>query len=115
TIAEEELKVFHEAYSGTGFIVYAPTGKVLAYTGLAGPPLPRGSFAGLDALDRGVVEARVIASEGCSSVKVADPSYVMARSVRGSGVVVACMAIDAKYLSNTSAKLGVELAVAHGE
>jgi adenylate cyclase len=113
--AEEELKVFHEAYPGTAFVVYAASGKVLAQVGLAAPALPRGSFVGIEALDKGVAETRVIASEGCSVAKSADPSFVMARSVRSAGVVVACMTIDAKYLANTSSKLGVELAIAHGE
>jgi adenylate cyclase len=113
--AEEELKVFHEAYPGTAFVVYAASGKVLAQVGLAAPALPRGSFVGIEALDKGVAETRVIAGEGCSVAKSADPSFVMARSVRSAGVVVACMTIDAKYLANTSSKLGVELAIAHGE
>ena len=113
--AEEELKVFHEAYPGTSFVVYAASGKVLAQVGLAAPALPRGSFVGIDALDKGVAETRAIATEGCSTAKSADPAFVMARSVRNAGVVVACMTIDAKYLANTSAKLGVELAIAHGD
>jgi len=113
--AEEELKVFHEAYPGTAFVAYASSGKVLSQVGLPGPALPRGSFVGIDALDKGVAETRVIASEGCSSTKSGDPAFVMARSVRDAGVVVACMNIDAKYLANTSAKLGVELAIAHGD
>jgi adenylate cyclase len=113
--AEEELKVFHEAYPGTAFIVYAPSGKVLSQIGLPGPALPRGSFVGIDALEKGVAETRVIASEGCSTTKSPDPAFVMARSVRNAGVVAACMSIDAKYLANTSAKLGVELAIAHGD
>ena len=113
--AEEELKVFHEAYPGTAFVVYATSGKVLAQVGLAGPALSRGSFAGIESLDKGVAETRVIVPEGCSVAKSTDPSFVMARSVRSAGVVVACMTIDAKYLANTSAKLGVELAIAHGD
>ncbi len=113
--AEEELKVFHEAYPGTAFVVYAASGKVLAQVGLAGPALSRGSFAGIESLDKGVAETRVIVPEGCSVAKSTDPSFVMARSVRSAGVVVACMTIDAKYLANTSAKLGVELAIAHGD
>jgi len=47
--------------------------------------------------------------------KSSDPAFVMARSVRNAGVVLACMSFDAKYLANTSSKLGVELAVAHGD
>jgi adenylate cyclase len=113
--ASEELKVFHDAYPGTSFIVYATSGKVLAQVGLAASALPRGSFAGIEALDKGVAETRMIAAEGCSAAKSTDPSFVMARSVRSAGVVVACMTIDAKYLANTSAKLGVELAVARGD
>jgi adenylate cyclase len=113
--AEEELKVFHDAYPGTAFVVYAPSGKVLSQIGLPGPALARGSFVGIEVLDKGVAEARLIASEGCSTTKSADPAFVMARPVRNAGVVVACMSIDAKYLANTSAKLGVELAVARGE
>jgi adenylate cyclase len=113
--AEVELKVFHEAYAGTSFIVYGAAGKVLAQTGLPAPALPRGAFAGLDAIDNGASETRVIARGGCSTKVSTDPAFVMARSVRGSGTVVACMSLDARYLSNTSAKLGVELAVARGE
>ena len=113
--ANEELKVFHEAYPGTAFIVYAATGKIVTQMGLPGGALPQGSFAGLDALGKGVSETRLIMPEGCGSTKSADPSFVMARSVRGTGIVVACMALDSKYLSNTSAKLGVELAIARGE
>jgi len=113
--AQEELKVFHEAYPGTAFVVYASSGKVLSQIGLPGPALPRGSFAGVEVLDKGVAEARVIAGEGCSMAKSSDPAFVMARSVRNAGVVLACMSFDAKYLANTSSKLGVELAVAHGD
>ena len=114
TAAEEELKVFHEAYPGTGFIVYRADGVVVGQGGIAGTALPRGSFVGLEALARGTDEARVVATDGCSTTKSADPSYVMARPIRGSGTIVACMRIDAKYLSNSSAKLGIELAVAQG-
>ncbi len=117
TAAEEELKVFHEAYSGTGFIVFGPSGKVLAQIGLSGAALPRGSFVGAGAVEMAAAgDSRTIAPDGCSVVKSPDPSFVMARPVRDTGgFVVACMSIDAKYLSNTSAKLGVELAIAKGE
>ena len=113
--AEVELKVFHEAYPGTAFIVYGTSGKPLAQIGLPGPALPRGSFVGVEAVDTGAGEVRIILPDGCSTTKSPDPSFVMARSIRGAGTVIACMTIDAKYLSNTSAKLGVELAVARGE
>ena len=113
--AEVELKVFHEAYPGTAFIVYGASGKPLAQIGLPGPALPRGSFVGVEAVDTGAGEVRIILPDGCSTTKSPDPSFVMARSIRGAGTVIACMTIDAKYLSNTSAKLGVELAVARGE
>ena len=113
--AEEEIRVFHEAYPGTAFIVYATSGRILAQMGLPGPALPREAFGGLEGLDHGVAEVRLIQTEGCSTVKSTDPSFVMARSVRAAGVLVACMAIDAGYLANTSAKLGVELAIACGD
>lgn len=113
--AEGELKVFHEAYPGTAFVVYGASGKTLAQVGLAAPALPRGSFVGVEAVDTRGGEVRVILPEGCATAKSPDPSFVMARSIRGAGTVIACMTIDAKYLSNTSAKLGVELAVARGE
>ncbi len=115
TAAEVELKVFHEAYPGTAFIVYGASGKPLAQIGLPGPALPRAAFVGVEAVDTGAGEVRIILPEGCSTTKSPDPSFVMARSIRGAGTVIACMTIDAKYLSNTSAKLGVELAVARGE
>lgn len=110
--AVDELKVFHDAYPGTAFIVYAPSGKLLAQVGLTAPALPRGSFVGVDANAK-LAETRLVAPAGCSTTKDADPAFVMARPVRGAGLVVACMAMDAKYLSNTSSKLGVELALAH--
>jgi adenylate cyclase len=113
--AEEELKVFREAYPGTAFAVYAATGKVVAQMGLPGGALPRGSFVGIDGLEKGMTVVKVIATEGCAVTKSNDPAFVMARSVRGAGTVVACMTIDEQYLANTSAKLGVELAVARGE
>ena len=70
---------------------------------------------GVEAVDTRGGEVRVILPEGCATTKSPDPSFVMARSIRGAGTVIACMTIDARYLSNTSAKLGVELAVARGE
>jgi adenylate cyclase len=88
--AEEELKVFHKAYPGTGFIVYGTGGKIVAHMGLPGPALPRASFVGLEAIDtKG--EVRLIQAEGCSTVKSTDPSFVMARPIRDAGLVVACM------------------------
>ena len=115
--AEEELRVFHEAYSGTGFVVYGPSGLVLAQIGLSGAALPRGTFVGIDAVEKAASgDIRTIAPTGCSTTKAADPSFAMARPIRATGgLVVACMALDAKYLSNTSAKLGVELAIARGD
>ena len=114
--AEEELRVFHNAYSGTGFIVYRAGGDVLGRIGIEGKPLPLVTFTGGAAVEMAATkDLRTILPEGCSDHKADDPTFAMARRVRGGGFVVACMAIDEKYLANTSDKLGVELAIAKGE
>lgn len=100
--ADSELKVFHEAYPGTGFIAFDTNGQLLGQVGISGTTLPRASFDG--------PQGRLVAPRGCSTVAAA-PAFVMVRPIRGGGVVVACMAIDGAYLANTSEKLGIELGI----
>ena len=106
--AEEELRVFHDAYPGTGWIVYGAGTAPLAQIGLPGPAFARTELGDTTG------EIRFIAPHGCGADQHGDPSFVLARSIRGDGLVVACMSLGPSYLENTSEKLGLELSLVDG-
>ena len=82
-------------------------------SGLDGPACTFEQLAQLGSLTMDVPEARFIAENGCGATGKGARSFAIARSARGLGLVVACLSFDARYLANTSAKLGLELAVAN--
>ena len=107
--AEEELRVFQDAYPGTGWIVFGSSGAPLAQMGLNGRPFARSAVGEVTG-----GETRFVALHGCGADEHGDPAFVLGRSIRGGGLVVACMSLGDAYLENTSEKLGLELALVDG-
>ena len=110
TSARAELSPWHEMYPGIGLVVLDSAGKPLADVGL--PSLDaREGIPHKDELLAGAVEVRSIRKKGCANTAEARPAYAIVRGVRNAGFIMACMTFDEAYLTNSTTKLGVELAV----
>ncbi|HEY2406305.1 MAG TPA: adenylate/guanylate cyclase domain-containing protein [Polyangiaceae bacterium] len=108
-LAHGELKVFRKAYPGIVFAAYDKDGNAVAQSGLHGGA-PSGERAvGLTELSSGKDEARLITHDGCSAQSAKESALMIARRVKDSGVLVACMLLDKDYASNSHAKLGIDL------
>ena len=101
--------VFHESYPHMDLAFFDAADKSLAQIEVDAPPadaraVPELASLAPDTLFQGVV------AHGCESTADAPPAFVAARRIRGAGLVVACLPLDADYLREIHERLGVELA-----
>jgi adenylate cyclase len=104
--------VFLDVYPDIDVLLIARDDDVLANVGCEHPPTRAVEIAELSSLSRGS-DYRGVVPHGCESpTSSAPPAYVIGVPIPGGGGIAACLPIDASYLRNASAKLGLELAFA---
>jgi adenylate cyclase len=110
--AKALANLFIGVYPNIDILLIDPQGFVLAQVGCDTPPdrvAPGSELADASAGKSfsGVIE------HGCESPTAsAPPAYVIGEPITGGGSVVVCSPVDANYLKNSAAKLGLELALA---
>jgi adenylate cyclase len=110
--ARQLAQVFVDVYPNLDVLLVDATGHVLAQVGCELPPDSVSGIEELADLAEGK-EFRGVVEHGCESPgSGAPPAYVIAEPIAGVGGVVVCEPVDAGYLKNSSAKLGLELALA---
>jgi adenylate cyclase len=110
--AKQLAQVFLDVYPNVDVLLVDGAGVVLAQVGCDRPPRDVEGTAELADLPRGK-EFRGVIEHGCESpMSNAPPAYVISQPIAGVGGVVVCEPVDAEYLRNSSAKLGLELALA---
>jgi len=112
TRARQLAQVFIDVYPNIDILLVDETGHVLAQVGCEHPPDKVDTIEELAELPRGKA-FRGVVEHGCeSSSSSAPPAYVISQPIPGVGGAVVCEPVDADYLKNSSAKLGLELALA---
>jgi adenylate cyclase len=110
--AKELAEVFLSVYPDIDILLFDAQGRVLAQVGCNQPPDRLGSGGELGDVVAGKPFSGVV-THGCeSSTSDAPPAYVIGEPIPKVGGVVVCSPIDAGYLKNSSAKLGLQLALA---
>jgi adenylate cyclase len=110
--ARQLAEVFVGVYPTIDVLVVDSTGHVLAQVGCERPRPTVSDVPELAEVMHGK-EFRGVVEHGCEASPSAPPAYVIAQPIPGGvGAVVVCAPIDAEYLKNASAKLGLELALA---
>jgi adenylate cyclase len=110
--ARQLAQVFVDVYPNVDVLLVDGDGAVLAQVGCEHPPGDVEGIAELAELPRGK-NFRGVIEHGCESpTSDAPPAYVISQPIAGVGGVVVCEPVDAEYLRNSSAKLGLELALA---
>ena len=110
--ARQLAQVFLDVYPTVDVLLVDEKGLVLAEVGCEHPPDGVEGITELADLPRGK-SFRGVIDHGCESpTSSAPPAYVISQPIAGVGGVVVCEPVDAEYLKNSSAKLGLELALA---
>ncbi|MGH7297129.1 MAG: adenylate/guanylate cyclase domain-containing protein, partial [Polyangiaceae bacterium] len=110
--ARQLAQVFVDVYPNIDVLLVDETGGILAQVGCTHPPDKVDGILELAELPKGKT-FRGVVEHGCeASSSGAPPAYVIAQPIPGVGGVVVCEPVDAEYLRNSSAKLGLELALA---
>ena len=108
-------QIFVDVYPDIDVLIADESGAVVAQVGCTSAPARLDAIPELGALVLARTH-RAIVRHGCESgAGEAPPAMVIASPVAGGGTVVVCMPLGAKYLANTSAKLGLELGLAVGD
>jgi adenylate cyclase len=109
--ARQLAQVFVGVYPNIDVLILDAHGKVLAQVGCEHPPDAVAGAPELADVPKGN-EFKGVIEHGCEAAPYAPPAYVIGAPIAGVGGVVLCMPVDAEYLRNSSAKLGLELALA---
>ncbi len=110
--ARRLAQVFIDIYPDIDVLVLDRDGQVLAQVGCVQPIDRIASVAELAVVAQGQPFHGVV-EHGCESPdSKAPPAYVIGAPVVATGSIVVCLPMDAAYLQNSSAKLGLELAFA---
>jgi adenylate cyclase len=103
--------MFVDVYPNIDVLLVEASGHVLGQVGVSQPPDSIGAIDELKPLVEGK-PVSIVVEHGCESPATpAPPAYVIGVPLESGGVVV-CLPLDRGYLENTSAKLGLELALA---
>ena len=110
--ASQLAHVFVDVYPNLDVLMIDEAGEVLASVGCEHPPSRVSEIQELSGLTTGK-EFRGVVARGCEAAAPdAPPAYVIGVPIPNTGGVVVCEPVDAEYLKNSSAKLGLELALA---
>jgi adenylate cyclase len=106
------VDLFIGVYPNIDILVVEGDGHVLAQVGCQHPPERVSEIAEVANLLNGKKFEGVV-EHGCESPSSdAPPAYVIAAPIASAGGVVVCLPVDGEYLKNSSAKLGLQLALA---
>jgi adenylate cyclase len=109
--AVDLARLFLSVYPEIDVLLARPNGDVVAEVGCKTPPANVRDLAELAVVLEGK-EYRGVVAHGCETAHGdAPPGVVMAVPVPGGGAVIVCLPLNKAYLSNASAKLGLELAL----
>jgi adenylate cyclase len=109
--ARHLAQMFVDVYPSIDVLLVEEGGQVLAQVGVEHPPDRIEAIAELGDLLAGKT-VKAVVEHGCESpTSDAPPAYVIGVPIPAGGVVV-CLPLDRGYLENSSAKLGLELALA---
>jgi adenylate cyclase len=117
--ARRLAQLFVDVYPNIDVLVLEPDGHVLAQVGCQQPPDRIAAIPELLDVPNGKV-AQLVVAHGCESPSSsAPPAFVIGVPLQAAdgaesgavGAVVVCLPLDADYLKNASAKLGLELAL----
>jgi adenylate cyclase len=110
--ARQLAQVFLDVYPNIDVLLVQANGQVLAQVGCDTPPPDVLEVAEMAGVLKGH-ELKAVVEHGCESPASGAPSaYTIGVPLSGGGAVFTCMPVDAGYLKNASAKLGLELALA---
>jgi adenylate cyclase len=110
--ARQLAQLFLDVYPSDDFLIVEGDGHVLAQVGCQHPMESVNGMPELADVPKGNVFKGVI-EHGCESpTSDAPPAYVIAEPIASVGAAVVCLPVDAAYLRNSAAKLGLELALA---
>jgi|HubBroStandDraft_1064217.scaffolds.fasta_scaffold58673_2 adenylate cyclase len=110
--ARRLAQVFLDVYPSIDVLLVEENGSVLAQVGVTHAPERLEEIPEMAEVARGK-PAQAVVEHGCESpTSDAPPAYVIGSSLPSGGAVVVCMPLDADYLKNSSAKLGLQLALA---
>jgi adenylate cyclase len=110
--ARHLAQLFIDVYPDIDVLIVDHDGQVLAQVGCQHPVAQTADVRELSGLVKGQGFQGVVA-HGCESpASDAPPAYVIGVPIPDIGGVVVCLPMDASYLQNSSAKLGLELAFA---
>ncbi len=104
--ARQLAQLFVDVYPNNDVLVVEADGRVLAQVGSQHPPERVSTIPELADLTQGK-EYRGVLEHGCESSSDAPPAYVIGEPIPGVGGVIVCLPVDAEYLKNSSAKLGL--------
>jgi adenylate cyclase len=109
--ARHLAQMFVDVYPDIDVLIVDPGGSVLAQVGCVDPPSQIAGIVSMADLAAGK-SVRGIGAHGCESpTSQAPPAFLLGASIEGGSGVVVCLPLDAGYLQNASAKLGLELAL----
>ncbi len=109
--ARHLAQMFVDVYPSIDVLLVEDGGQVLAQVGVEHPPERIDAIAELGDLLTGKT-VKAVVEHGCESpTSDAPPAYVIGVPIPAGGVVV-CLPLDRGYLENSSAKLGLQLALA---
>jgi adenylate cyclase len=110
--ARRLAQVFLDVYPSIDVLLVEESGSVLAAVGVTRAPEKIDEIPEMAEVTRGK-PAQAVVEHGCESpTSDAPPAYVIGSSLANGGAVIVCMPLDAAYLKNSSAKLGLQLALA---
>jgi len=110
--ARRLAQVFLDVYPSIDVLLVEADGSVLAQVGVNHAPERIDEIQEMAEVPRGRASQAVV-EHGCESpASDAPPAYVIGSSLPSGGAVIVCMPLDAEYLKNSSAKLGLQLALA---
>jgi adenylate cyclase len=110
--ARSLARIFLDVYPNIDVLLVESDGTVLAQVGCDTPPTDVNGVPEMAAVVKGTAW-KGVTERGCESSTSSSPSaYVIGVPLPGVGAVFTCMPVDAEYLKNASAKLGLELALA---
>jgi len=105
-------QIFVGVYPNIDVLLVQSDGRVLTQVGCDHPPDDVSSVPEMAAVSKGT-ELKGVVEHGCESPSSGAPAaYVIGVPLPGVGAVFTCMPVDAEYLRNSAAKLGLELALA---
>ena len=109
--ARQLAETFIGVYPDIDILLVDADGRVLAQVGCEHPPQETREIEDFARVHSGA-DFRGVVEHGCETSPEAPPAYAIGVPIPGAGAAIVCLPVDGNYLKNSSAKLGLELALA---